>query len=423
MKRLAALFLLFLTLTGCSLAPDEYLYVEPHVDSSVQEDNADALTAENYTSLKNAILRLIRAGNTEGVIRVTNYDGDVEKDLPEAAYAVSKQDPLGAYAVDYMTHSCTQIVSYYEIRINITFRRTAEEIAAIATTSTQERLEERLSEALQNYQDKLTVRISNYRDQAESIPVFVETYCTEHPEEIMERPSVSVSVYPESGNVRILEIQFGYTNEPQVLTSMQKSVSSSLVGAAEYIRYRQTDLDKAELLFTYLTERFHYATEETATPLYAALCRGIADPTGLAQAWQLICDRAGVECYTVSGLRNGEPYVWNMISADGFYRHVDLTKCVLDTHELLLLTDEDMVEYYWNTEQYPACEAPEEPTEEPPTEEPPTEEPSTEEPSTEETPDTETPPEEPTEEENPSADPQEPDTEIPAEEEPPTEPA
>ena len=405
MKRLIPLLLLLLALTGCSLTPDEYLYMEPHVDSSVQDNSADALTAQNYTSLKNAILRLIRTGKTEGVIRVTNYDGDVEKDLPDAAYAVSKQDPLGAYAVDYMTHSCTQIVSYYEIRINITFRRTAEEIAGILTTPTKERLETRLTEALQSYQDRLTVRISNYQDQAETIPAFVADYCAANPQIIMEQPTVSVSVYPESGNVRVLEINFGYTHEPQVLDGMQRSVQNSINGAAEYIRYRETNQEKAALLFTYLTERFHYTDAETVTPLYDALCRGIADPTGLAQAWQIICDQAGVECYTVTGLRGGEPHTWNIITTDeNSYRHVDLERNVLENHELQLLTDEEMVEYYWDSEGYPVCEASEEVQ---PGEEVPTEEPS--------------PADDPTAEEEPPVDPPESATEPPVEENPPTE--
>ena len=143
MKRLALFLFLLLTLTGCSLAPDEYLYITPHVDSSSQSNPSDAVVAENYLSLKNAILSMVRTGQTEGIIHVTNYDGSVEEDLAEAAYEVSKLDPLGAYAVDYMTHSCAQIVSYYEIQIDITFRRTAQEIVEIISVSTQKQLEER----------------------------------------------------------------------------------------------------------------------------------------------------------------------------------------------------------------------------------------------------------------------------------------
>ena len=356
MKRLALFLFLLLTLTGCSLAPDEYLYITPHVDSSSQSNPSDAVVAENYLSLKNAILSMVRTGQTEGIIHVTNYDGSVEEDLAEAAYEVSKLDPLGAYAVDYMTHSCAQIVSYYEIQIDITFRRTAQEIAEIISVSTQKQLEERLQQAIDRTDDRLTLRLTGYRDQEQNVPAFVEEYCTANPGTVMEVPSLSVSIYPESGSIRIMEIDFNYTNPPEVLQSMQKAVQESIDGAAEYIRYRETDWDKSQLLFTYLMERFQYSDAETTTPLYDALCSGVADPVGLAQAWQLICDRAGVECYTVSGMREGEAYLWNIVRLDGYYRHVDLARCALELNDLVFWSDNDMSEYYWNTDVFPACE-------------------------------------------------------------------
>lgn len=389
MKRLIFILFLLLTLTGCSLAPDEYLYVTPHVDSSSQASTSDAIVVENYLSLKNAILSLVRTGQTEGVIHAINYDGAVEEDLAETAYEVSKLDPLGAYAVDYMTHSCTQIVSYYEIRVNITFRRTAKEIAEIISVSTQSQLKDQLQNAIDQADNRLTLRLSNFRGQDQDVQTLVEEYCAANPGTVMEIPTISVSVYPESGNIRIMEIDFSYINAPEALLSMQEAVQESIDAAAEYIRYRETDWEKTQLLFTYLMERFQYSASQTATPLYSALCTGVADPTGLAQAWQLICDRAGMECYTVSGMREGDPYVWNIVSTDGYYRHIDLVRCVLETGELRFQTDGEMTEYYWNMELLPSCEplpepvetpdepmtepAPETPTEEPPPEEEPTE--------------------------------------------------
>ena len=207
MKRLALFLFLLLTLAGCSLAPDDYLYVTPHVNSSSQANPSDAIVAENYLSLKNAILSMVRTGQTEGVIRVTNYDGSVEEDLAEAAYEVSKLDPLGAYAVDYMTHSCAQIVSYYEVRIDITFRRTAQEIAEIISVSTQKQMEDQLQQAIKRSDNRLTLRLSSYRDQAQVVPAFIEEYCAANPGTVMETPSLSVSVYPESGSIRIMEIR------------------------------------------------------------------------------------------------------------------------------------------------------------------------------------------------------------------------
>ena len=87
-----------------------------------------------------------------------------------------------------------------------------------------------------------------------------------------------------------------------------------------------------------------------------SLCSGVATPLGLSQAWQLICDQAGVTCYTVQGLRNSEVYTWNIVSADGYYRHLDLYRDVVERGSLALLTDQEMGAYYWNAEAYPACE-------------------------------------------------------------------
>ena len=389
-RLIVPLLALLCLLAGCSAWKyDDYLSLSPHSSATTQTASPNAVTAENYLGLKNAILGFIREGQANGTIRVTNYDGDVEADLSEAAYEVSKLDPLGAYAVDYMTHDLVRIVSYYEIHISITFRRTVEEIAAIEPVSTEAQLQSKLHEAIDRCDSRLTVRMSNYQEP--DIQAMVDTYCAENPGTVMEKPTLTVSAYPDTGTVRVLEIDFGYTETPQALSEKAEAVGESVDAAAEYIRYRDSDRGKAELLFTYLMERFTYVSGESSTPLYDALCSGVATPLGLAQAWQLICDQAGVECYTVTGLKDGESYTWNIISADGYYRHVDLYRCVLERGTLVLETDGEMSGYYWSQEDYPVCEPeptvpvtvdpPEAPAETPPAEEPEPEDPQPEEPT------------------------------------------
>lgn len=385
MKRILLLLLLLSSLTGCSLAPDTYLSVKDHAASTVQTTQTDAVTVGDYASLKRAILRQVQSGQTVGTILTSNYDGDVEAELTQAVYEVAKLNPLGAYAVDYMTHDCTYIVNHYEITIRITFRRTLREIESVETVSTYSILQSRLEQALEDHETRLALRISSYREL--DVAAMAAEYCAAHPDTIMEQPKVSVSVYPDSGTVRILEVDLTYTHSSSELERMRNAVRESVDAAAEYIRYRTGDREKTELLFTYLLERFTYDTGSTVTPLYDALCAGVADPAGLSQAWQLICDTAGVECYTVSGLKNGEPYTWNIVSHDGYFRHVDLAACVLEQGVLHLLDDREMNEYYWNFEQYPACELYQEeavtqqPDAEPPAEEetPPAEQPAEEE--------------------------------------------
>lgn len=391
--RVTVLILVLLLLTGCAMVPDTYLSVTPSAGSGSQTTQTNAVQAEDFASLKAAILGFVEHGQTEGTIRVTNYEGDLEQELAEAVYEVVRQDPLGAYAVDYMTHDCTLIVNYYEIQIRTTFRRTVREIAGVETVSTQWALRDRLEKAVDRLESRVTLRLPNYREQ--DLEALVTSYCSANPETIMEIPEVSWSVYPDTGPDRIVELDLTYTHPAQLLRARQTAVAESLDAAEEYIRYRQTEREKAELLFSYLLGRFSYTTGQSATPLYDALCAGVADQTGLTQAWQLICDRAGLTCYTVEGFKNGEPYRWNILRDGEAFRHLDLSQCILTDGALILKSDPEMQEYSWNQDAYPACE--------PPVEEPlPPEEPQ--------------PPEQP---EQPETDPEPPETQP---EEPPAEP-
>lgn len=355
MKRIAALVLLLSVLTGCTrLSAGEYLSIQPHEEAAPQTEQTNAVVVEDYLGLRTAVKDFVRAGQTEGIIRVNSYEGDVESDLTEVVYEVSKTDPFGAYAVEYMTHECVRIVSYYEIRIHTTFRRSLQELEAVEIIVSRKQLETRLERAMEQGEELLLLQMNDYQDQ--DLAAMIQTYCLEHPDVVVETPAVEVQMYPQSGRQRILEVRLSYSLPRETLLERRTAVRETVDGAAEYIRYREKPLDKAQLLYTYLITRFSYTEQETVTPVYSALCEGTADPLGLAQGWKLICDKAGVECYVVQGLRNGQPYTWNIFSLGGEYRHADLAQCVLERGGLILRTDKNMGEYHWDTSLYPACE-------------------------------------------------------------------
>ena len=359
MKRLLALILLLSILTGCGLLPTEHISITQHADPDSQTGTGDEAEAKDYESLRNVIYSFVRNGKTEGTILINRYDGDVESDLTKATYEVSKLDPLGAYAVDYMTHDCVRLVSYYQVSVHITFRRTKADMDAIRIANSDPHLKLLVQNAVQQSSSRLTLRLSHYAGQDPA--AIAAEYIAANPELVMEDPQVSVTLYPEIGSDRIMEIQFQYSHTEAQLEAMRRAVQQSLAAAAEYIRYRETEAEKADLLYTYLTERFSYQQAETVTPLHDALCVGIADPEGLAMAWQLICSRAGMECWLVEGLRAGVPHSWNIIRLGEQYRHVDLTRCMLELDGLTLWADDDMVDYYWNPEGLPVCLPEEEP--------------------------------------------------------------
>lgn len=354
MKRIILLLCMILLLTGCSLVPKEYRSVKPH-ETEQQQQMPDAVEVTDAAELKKAMMGFIKAGREEGTIRAVRYEGNVEEELVQAVYDVVRQDPVGAYAVDYLNHTCVKIVNYYEISLDITYRRTAREIASIQQAYTPEQLYDQVERSLMAWDDRLAMQVTE--EQEYDIGAIVDAYCAENPVNMVEIPEISVSVYPETGKERIVEVEFMYTHTTDELSVMKKALEESVFAAAEYIRYRSSDRDKTSLLYTYLTERFQYTQGSTGTPVYSALCEGVADPLGLSRGFALICQRAGVECYTVTGLLDGSRHSWNIVSDDGDYRHLDLAECILKHSGLRLLTDWEMGRYYWNKGAFPACVA------------------------------------------------------------------
>lgn len=369
MRRIALLLSILLLLTGCGLVENEYYSVKPH-ETEAPPSLPAAVEVGDFEALRSAIVRFVKAGQEEGTIRAVDYDGDVQEDLDLAIYEAIRVEPIGAYAVDYLNHDCTKIVNYYEIKLYITYRRTAEQIASVQMAETLQQMREQLERSLRMWDDHLAVQTP--QDLQYDVSAMVREYCQNNAAKMPEVPRLTVTIYPESGETRILEIIFTYDNTHEQLRQMTQAIEESVEAAAEYVRYRTSGWGKTQLLYTYLTQRFGYSEGSTFTPVYSALCEGLADPAGLAQGFALICGKAGMECHVVTGLLDGQEHTWNIVKLDGQWRHVDLASCILSGSGLRLRTDWEMSRYYWNTLDYPACvvvEAPVAPVEEPAAEE------------------------------------------------------
>ena len=132
MKRILGCALLLLTLCGCGfLRENTYVAVTPHDEDYGITVDSNVLTVNSYLSLKNALINMVEDGVKEGVIRAEAYGGNLPEDLSQAVEEVSRQTPLGAYAVSSMTYDYSKIVSYYEIHVNTTFRRSLDEIQSV----------------------------------------------------------------------------------------------------------------------------------------------------------------------------------------------------------------------------------------------------------------------------------------------------
>lgn len=125
-----------------------------------------------------------------------------------------------------------------------------------------------------------------------------------------------------------------------------------------------TDREKAEALYTYLTNHVRYDHRyyadrasmpyESMTAL-GALRDGLAICGGYAQALQTLFEAAGIPCYTVSGQMGSEYHMWNVALLDGAWRYFDATsdRGRADYGFLRFgVTAEELTgyRYVWNTE-------------------------------------------------------------------------
>lgn len=205
--RLLALTLAVVFLTGCaSLLEREYSTVEPHSSKFWESEAADTLRAENYQDIVNDLLILIGQHKESATVRLYNSEDDltVSDMMERAAVEVQQETPLGAYAVEFITSSSQQQRGYYEVSIQIGYRRSVEQIQSIVSATSPEAVYSLLESALDAERTELAVRISYWgSDGQEKVDEAVARLREERA--LTETPVWQVNNYPASGSVGLVE--------------------------------------------------------------------------------------------------------------------------------------------------------------------------------------------------------------------------
>ena len=136
---LALALSLALPLTGCgSMLERSYASVTPHTQFYDESAITSTLGAENYQGLVSALLHLVEEGEETGVIRLYQYSsvtGSAASDVDQACQEATREDPLGAYAVDYIRYDVQQTASYYEVDVSLTYRVAPEELSQVISVT------------------------------------------------------------------------------------------------------------------------------------------------------------------------------------------------------------------------------------------------------------------------------------------------
>lgn len=352
-------------MAGCrKLYPDESLSVKEHnAPFAFRETTAAPTetaeppmpTASNYYELRSVLLSFVTCGVEHGEVFVRSYSGNLEEDLKKLVRYLTEEDPVSAYATDYVNCERMSVDGGWMVSVNTVYRRSAGEIREIQPVRGSEEALSRMLDALRRQESSVTLQVSGY--SGGGFDAQLRQYILYHPDEVIIEPQISVSVYPDSGLVRVVEVHFVYSEDRETLRGMRTEAEAVLDSAFHYIDYGRTDQQKLRLLFTYLTTRFSYREDENAS-VYSLLCGGVGSSRTAASVVRLLCEKTGVAATLVEGTLEGNTRYWNVVStADGF-RHVDLHADALSGGPLTFRTDEEMEGYDWDRAACPACEAP-----------------------------------------------------------------
>ena len=341
---------------GCSSMFDkEYISVSDHVDEYVEpEQNSQTVKVKNYSAMRNSILGMVEGGVDHFIFTTENYTGNAKEDISRACLEVTRETPIGAYAVEYMTHYCTQILTYFRIEVFVTYRHTPEEIASITRVPGARELIVRIIDDVVEYRQSAAYFVVGVDVNEDYVANAIKDVYRNAPLMITDLPVVTCSVYPNEESVqKTVEIKYSYSEPPEAL-SFRRSVILSSAGALLYdYSSDSTPLD----VFNGFSGKCRY-DPTGGSSVYDAIVLGEADSEGVAMGFKLLCDLTNCECHVVEGKRDGEPYFWNIIRIRDGYYHSDISECLQSgPDEFFLLRDSDMWgRYLWDTGIYIPCE-------------------------------------------------------------------
>lgn len=354
-KLTALLCVLVLVLSGCSgMFDKEYREVEPYEDDYIEvKDDSSVQEIRNYRGMKNALLNLINSAAEYGVIRTAEYDGVIDDDISRACFEVTREEPMGIYAVDYIAHSVKRIVSYYEIEVYITYKRSEEEIAGVTSVSSAAEAQIELRNTLENGDTSLALlQIASTLERFD-VETGILTHYRANPLLIPVCPDVEVNIYAADENAiqSITEILLDYGYDKDELKGM----------TAELYRYVRQVIDighygDVDYIAKTVMSRCTPVVSGESTAYAALVGNGEVDSEGYAMAMKLMCNSSGIDSYVVKGRKNGDVHFWNIVNIRGRHYHIDAYSSDTEEKMMEFMVDSEMSDLYeWDRENYPAC--------------------------------------------------------------------
>lgn len=357
--KILVVIVLCLCLCGCDfMSSGSHIFVETRHPQNTSGAGQN-VGAENYEQLYAALTEMIENGTAQQVISVAAYDKEaLETDVDRVVEDICTGHPIAAYAVEQIRCTIGTSGGVDALSVEISYLHDKAEIRQIIYAPDNAVAEEAIASSLFACDAGIVVYIRSYTDA--DFTQIIEDFTLAYPEYVMERPQVAVSIYPQKGESRVVELKFSYHTSRDSLKTMQSQVEPVFESAVLYVSGDAAEQEKYSQLYSFLMERYEYTIETSITPTYSLLRHGVGDSRAFSAVYAAMCRQAGLECMVVSGTYAGESRYWNIVAIDGVYYHIDLLHSS-QAGMFLVQSDKQMRidGYLWNFDAYPACGDPE----------------------------------------------------------------
>ncbi len=345
-------------LSGCALWMDGSRYsVTPHLEENASPEK-ETVEISSYIELRESLAELVENGRTSEIIYVSGFDEQqLEGYMNIAIQYLLEGHAIGAYALDSIEYEIGTSAGQKAIAVEISYNHNRGEIMHVKKTTHMKDANNLIIKALENCEAGIVLQVDQY--QTTDFPLMIQNYVEENPNLCMEVPQVAVSLYPDSGLERVIELSFTYQTNRDTLRSMQSMVRPVFASAELYVSGDADRWEKYSQLFSFLMERYDYKIETSITPAYSLLRHGVGDSKAFALVYAAMCRQAELDCQVVSGTRGGEPWNWNVLHLDGVYYYVDLLRCD-EEGSFTAKMEAEMEGYVWDYSAYVSDPIPEE---------------------------------------------------------------
>ncbi len=339
-----------LLLSGCNAwLNGSYASVVPHKEQNMQPEEP-LEEPENYEDILSILTNMIQYGQQKQTISMEEMEEGWEEYVDDVVEYVQKVYPLGAYAVSKIDYEIGTSFGRTALAVEITYYRSLAEIDAVQNAETSKQFADILHHALRTMKARVAVYVKNYMET--DFTQLVRDYAMRYPQYVMEEPRVSATMYPQTGNDRVVELFFTYDTGSDALLRMQEQVSLVFSSSELYVSSESTTMEKyGQLYYFLMINRHDYSVQTSITPAYSLLLHGVGDSKAVATVYAAMCRQAGLNCETISGTRSGQAWHWNIIKVSGRTYHVDLLRC----HEqgrFFYKTAGEMTDYVWDYSAY-----------------------------------------------------------------------